>query len=89
MDITIEISMYPLATNHVRPIVSFIHALRAQPGVTVLSNQVSTQVEGEFSAVTSALNRCMREAMAMDDTVVFAVKYINRRLHIGTPPQLD
>lgn len=89
MDITVEISMYPLAAVHVAPIVAFIHSLRAQPGVAVLTNQVSTQVEGEFTAVTGALNRCMQEAMAVDDTIVFAVKYINRRLDIGTAPQLD
>jgi len=89
LDITAEISMYPLTTEPIGPIVSFIHALRAEPGVTVLTNQVSTQVEGEFSAVTGALNRCLSGAMAMDGTVVFAVKYINRRLDIGTTPKLD
>jgi uncharacterized protein YqgV (UPF0045/DUF77 family) len=89
MEITVDISMYPLTSEPIPPIVAFIHELRRQPGIEVLTNQLSTQVQGEFTAVTDALNRCMREAMAMDDTVVFTVKYLNRRLDIATPPQLD
>jgi uncharacterized protein YqgV (UPF0045/DUF77 family) len=89
MRITADISLYPLEENFVDDIKAFIHALRAEPGLEVVTNQVSTQVRGDYDAVTGAITRCMRETMQhANGTRVFAVKYLNADLDISRPPNV-
>jgi hypothetical protein len=88
MRITADISMYPLADGFIAGITDFISRLRRQPGLEVLTNQLSTQLRGEFADVTGALERCMRESMEGAAPIVFVVKYVNADLPIGTAPRL-
>ena len=88
MRITADISLYPLTPNFVAHIKSFIHKLRAEPGLEVVTNQLSTQVRGDYDAVTDAIQRCMREAMQADGTKVFVVKYLNADLDITSTPNI-
>lgn len=89
MRITAEISMYPLAHDFTPGIRDFILRLRGEPGLEILTNQLSTQLRGEFAAVTGALDRCMRASMGQGDPMVFVVKYVNADLPIGSTPRLD
>ena len=88
MNITAEISLYPLSESFVPPIADFIAALRREPGIEIVTNQMSTQVRGEFSAVTGALNRCMRASMDRHGTQVIVAKFVNADLPIATPAAL-
>ena len=88
MRITAEISLYPLKQDFVTEIKGFITALRAEPGLEIVTNQMSTQLRGEFDAVTGAITRCMRDNMAGDGTRVFVVKYLSADLDIGSLPQV-
>lgn len=88
MRITADISLYPLADNFVEDIKAFIHALRAEPGLEVITNQISTQVRGDYEAVTDAIQRCMRETMQADGTRVFVIKYLNADLDITSTPNV-
>lgn len=85
MRITAEISLYPLREGFVDDIRDFILRLRREPGLEVITNQVSTQLRGEYAAVTGALARCMQGTMAGGTPLVFVVKYVNADLPIGTP----
>ena len=89
MKIVAELSMYPLRDVHVPAIVDFIHDLRTHAGVEVVSNQMSTQLRGEYDAVTNAVNACMRKAMAKPATTVVVVKYLNVDLDITIEPGID
>ena len=89
MRITADISLYPLAENFTIGIVDFIHRLRREPGLEVITNQLSTQVRGDFDAVTGAISRCMRGSMSAPGASVFVVKYVNADLPIGTVPSLE
>lgn len=89
MRITAEISLYPLADDFTPAITGFILRLRGEPGLEVITNQLSTQVRGEFAAVTGALQRCMEATMAAGGPLVFVVKYVNADLPIATPPRLE
>ena len=89
MKITVDISMYPLDSNYVPPIKTFIRALRGCEGLEIVTNQLSTQICGEFNAVTSALNHCMRETMLSNRKVVFVTRYLNSDLDISVLPQID
>jgi uncharacterized protein YqgV (UPF0045/DUF77 family) len=86
MRITVELSLYPLHENFVGPITDFILELRGQPGIEVVTNQMSTQVRGEFEAVTAAVTRCTRSCMEGVHPVVLVAKFLNADLDIQNPP---
>lgn len=88
MKVVAELSLYPLQDDPIPVIIDFIHALGAHAGVEVVSNQMSTQLRGEFEAVTGAVNACMRTAMGGGGKRVLVVKYLNSDLEIGNPPSL-
>jgi uncharacterized protein YqgV (UPF0045/DUF77 family) len=88
MKIVADLSLYPLKDAPVPDIIGFIQELRTQGGVEVVTNQLSTQVRGEFEAVTAAVNQCMEKVMAQPDTFVLVVKYLNVDLEIGEVPSL-
>jgi uncharacterized protein YqgV (UPF0045/DUF77 family) len=88
MKVVAEMSLYPLKDGAVPDIIEFIRDLRRQDGIEIVSNQLSTQLRGEFEAVSGAVNRCLRKAMAAPNTVVLVVKYVNVDLEIGRAPTL-
>jgi len=88
MNIVAEMSLYPLKDGPVPDIIVFIREMREQQGIEIVSNQLSTQLRGEFEAVTGAINRCMRKVMGASNTVVLVVKYLNVDLEIGRAPSL-
>ena len=88
MRICAELSLYPLESDPIPAIVDIIHDLRGREGLEIVTNQMSTQLRGEFAAVTSAVNQAMQRAMSGNDTVVLVVKYLNIDLPIASEPVL-
>lgn len=89
MKITVDISMYPLANDYKPAIKAFIRHLRSFEGLTLVTNQLSTQMNGEFDAVTAALTACLRQSMEEQDKVVFVTRYLNADLDITSLPDID
>jgi uncharacterized protein YqgV (UPF0045/DUF77 family) len=60
MDISLEISMYPLSKNFIGEIDLLLEELHNTPNIKVVTNQMSTQVFGNsqdvFGAVETAIN---------------------------------
>ncbi len=83
MNISMEISMYPLADEFVFAIGSFIERLAARPGIRVVTNSMSTQVFGELDAVMEALREGLRESWSEEGKSVFVLKLINSDLGHG------
>ncbi len=88
MNIVADLSLYPLKDGPIPDIIEFIKEMREQGAIEIVSNQLSTQLRGDFEAVTGAINHCMRQAMAAPNTVVLVVKYLNVDLEIGRAPSL-
>jgi len=89
MRITTELSLYPLASEDpISRITGFIRDLREQPGVELVTNQMSTQLRGEMQDVQQAVNACMRTVMESGDRVVLVAKYLNADLPINSQPRL-
>ena len=88
MRITVDISMYPLDSNYKPPIKDFIRRLRKHADLELVTNQLSTQICGEFSDVTSAIHACMEESMGQDGRVVFVTRYLNTELDIKSLPDI-
>lgn len=89
MKITVEISMYPLHADYKPPIKAFVRRLREHAGLETRTNQMSTQVRGEFDTVMGAINACMKQSMADNDKVVFVTKCLNADLDIARVPDID
>lgn len=88
MIITAELSLYPLNESPVPAIVGFIRDLRQHEGVEVVTNQLSTQLRGEFDAVTAAIDGCMRRVMESGDPMVLVAKYLNMNQDIHRHPEI-
>lgn len=80
MDVSIEISKYPLMDDYIPPIDDFIAQLNSVDGITVITNTMSTQVFGEYDLVTSAVNTAMKRSFEQYGKVVFTCKVIGRNL---------
>ena len=89
MIITVDISMYPLESDYKPSIKNFIRKLQKFDGLELITNQLSTQVRGDFDSVSNAINQCMKESMQGETRVVFVVRYLNADLAINRLPDLD
>ncbi|WP_448568784.1 hypothetical protein [Thalassotalea ganghwensis] len=78
MDISIEISLYPLANENFKSeIWRFINRLNAIDGLKVVTNGMSTQVFGDYDL---AVEHVMREVKQVHQTLgsaVFVCKFIS------------
>ena len=88
MKIVADMSLYPLKDGPIPTIIEFIRELQGQDGIEIVTNQLSTQLRGEFEAVTAAINQCMHKVMLSRNTVVLVVKYLNIDAEIGRAPSL-
>ena len=88
MKIVADMSLYPLKDGPIPNIIEFIEDMQEQEGVEIVTNQLSSQLRGEFEAVTSAINHCMGKAMKASNTVVLVVKYLNIDAELGRAPSL-
>lgn len=88
MKIVADMSLYPLKDGPIPNIIEFIKDLRHQDDIEIVSNQLSTQIRGDFEAVTGAINHCMRRAMTAPNTVVLVVKYLNIDVELKRAPSL-
>jgi uncharacterized protein YqgV (UPF0045/DUF77 family) len=78
MEIAVEISMYPLTEEYLRPIQEFIDRLRENGRLHVVTNTMSTQVLGDYDEVWSALREAMRTALQNGPRAVFVTKFLPR-----------
>lgn len=76
MQLSVEISKYPLAEDYKGPIKAFIEQLHTEPDLLVISNTMSTQIFGEYDVVMQALQRCMHWSMSTYGKLVFVCKFI-------------
>jgi uncharacterized protein YqgV (UPF0045/DUF77 family) len=74
--ISVEISLYPLTPDYKAPIRDFIARLKANSKLTVVSNTMSTQVQGDYDEVWDTLKREMRPNLTGAYRVVFATKFM-------------
>jgi uncharacterized protein YqgV (UPF0045/DUF77 family) len=78
MNITADISMYPLDEAYEQPILAFIENLRRQPEVEVHTNAMSTQLYGAYDDVMRLLQTEMKAAFENPEAVIMVVKFLNR-----------
>mgnify|MGYP001547843390 FL=1 len=57
MEISVDISLYPLEEGYEKPILAFIAALEKEQGIDVVRNELSTQVHGEYHTIMQLLEK--------------------------------
>ena len=78
MQLSVEISLYPLQDTYIEKIDAFLYQLnRGDENIEILTSNMSTRLFGEFEAVTNLLNRAMQHSMQEHGKMVFVVKYLS------------
>lgn len=80
MEITVEISMYPLREDYETAILSFIHNVKAEKGVEVIVNPTATHLFGEYDLVMKTLQIHVKRSFQNYGKAVFAFKVLNGNL---------
>ena len=85
MQISVELSCYPLADDFIPMISGFIKKINQHPEVAAITNTMSTQLFGESKVVMSLLSEAMESSWAKDGKAVFVCKFINAELNPQLP----
>ena len=89
MRITADMSLSPIADDYLPVILAFIKEMEGIDGLTVVTNQLSTQINGEFEVVTGAVQQCLKRSMEECGKQILVVKYLSADIDIASPPDLD
>jgi len=81
MEISVDISMYPLQKEFEAPILAFIDQLEKEASVEVVRNELSTQVHGDYKVIMALLEKEMFSVFIEIPDSVFVLKFVgnNRR----------
>jgi YKOF-related Family. len=80
MQISVEMSLYPLAENYLDTITDFIERLNQHSELTILTNTMSTQIFGEMQDVMRILGDEMELLFQNVPSNVLVCKFINKDL---------
>lgn len=77
MNISIEISMYPLTEDYIPVIDRFLEQLHDVGGLMVQTNNMSTQVFGDSKLIFTNLERLISDTYGQIDQCPFVIKVLN------------
>ncbi|WP_028292198.1 hypothetical protein [Oceanobacter kriegii] len=76
MELSVDISKYPLADEYKPAIKAFIERLQAVEGLVVECNTMSTQVFGEYDLVMNTISAEMKRSFETYGKAIFVYKMI-------------
>lgn len=86
MELSVEISKYPLADDYIPAIKDFIDRLNQIEGLSVVTNTMSTQVFGEYDLVMNTLNAEIKRSFEQFGKSIFVCKFIGVNLDPALNP---
>lgn len=86
MELSVEISMYPLSEGYLPYIKEFIERLEATEGISVVGNTMSTQVFGDYDLVMDTVKREIKRSLETFGRSIFVCKFIGRNLDPALDP---
>ena len=89
MELSVEISKYPLSEDYIPAIKDFIERLQATEGLSVVGNTMSTQVFGDYDLVMDTLKNEMRRSYEQFGKAIFVCKFIGANLDPALNPHGD
>lgn len=81
MEVTVEISKYPLSEEYIPKIKDFIDRCNSYD-VTIKTNAMSTQIVGEYDLVMNLLKTEIKNSFDKYGKVIFITKFIHGELDI-------
>jgi len=76
MEISVDISMYPLQQKYEAPISAFIEKLKQEPTVKVSCNELSTQLHGEYRTIMKLLEEEIYSVFSEIPDSIFVLKFV-------------
>jgi uncharacterized protein YqgV (UPF0045/DUF77 family) len=76
MEVTVEISKYPLKEEYIKPIKSFIDRINTTEGILVKTNATSTQIAGEYNLVMDLLKEEIKKSYEQFGKSIFVMKVL-------------
>ena len=89
MRVTVEMSLYPLASDALDKILGFIDVVKGDKRLEVVVNQMSTQLRGELGVVLEVLRAALERSFGAGGSQALVVKFLNADLPISEPPVLE
>ena len=86
MQLSVELSKYPLADDYIPAISDFINRLQAVEGLSVVGNTMSTQIFGDYELVMNTLSEEMRRSYEQFGKAIFVCKFIGANLDPALDP---
>ena len=84
MELSAELSLYPLTGDVDTSVLAFIEDLHEAGEISVVTNTISTQISGDWDAVMSAVNHALKCSSQRIDRQVLVVKFLpSHRIEIG------
>ncbi|MBA1420687.1 MAG: hypothetical protein FAF03_07510 [Epsilonproteobacteria bacterium] len=85
MEISVDISMYPLQQEFEAPILAFISQLEKEDTVEVVRNELSTQIHGDYKTIMTLLEKEMFLVFTEIPDSIFVLKFVgnNRQGKLG------
>lgn len=85
MEISVDISMYPLQKDFEKPILAFIDAIQKVESLEVVRNELSTQVHGDYKIIMNILEKEIYDVFNEIPDSIFVLKFVgnNRRGRYG------
>lgn len=89
MELSVDISMYPLVDDYLPSIKSFIERLQGIEGLSVVGNTMSTQIFGDYDLVMDTVKEEIRRSYEEFGKSVLVCKFIGRNLDPALNPHGD
>lgn len=86
MELSVEISKYPLADDYTPAIKDFIDRLQNTDGLSVIGNTMSTQVFGDYDLVMDTLKAEIKYSYEQFGKAIFVCKFIGTNLDPALNP---
>ena len=77
MQVAVDISLYPLDSDIIPPILEVIGRLKGSADLDVVTNPMSTQIRGEYDDVMAMLTRELKTTFENLPKAVFVIKMLN------------
>lgn len=83
MQITIEISLYPLYVDYSDRVISFIQELNAQDGIEVLTNHMSTYISGNYDEVMDVVPKALKKCFTDNQNAAVIMKILPKKMDMA------
>jgi uncharacterized protein YqgV (UPF0045/DUF77 family) len=77
MQVSADISLYPLQADYEPAIIQFIQRLNSHPQLRVATNELSTHITGEYDVLMPLLQQEMKATFVSGAKFAFVLKVLN------------